>query len=59
MPTYRFFAIAPGEHIAGPPEVIECKDDREAVVKATGRLDGLPIEIWQLDRFVTRLEPKG
>jgi hypothetical protein len=59
MPTYRLYTITPDEHIQAPPAVVECEDDQAAIERAKQLLDGRAIEVWQLDRRVTRLEPKG
>jgi hypothetical protein len=58
MSSYRLYAITPDEHIQAPAEVVECVDDRAAIDHAKQLLDGRVIEVWQLDRFVTRLKPK-
>lgn len=47
VPAYRIYAIKKDGHISGPPEVIECADDREAVEKARQHLDGYDIEVWR------------
>jgi hypothetical protein len=47
-----------GRHIVQPADVIECRDDDEAIKKAKQQLDGLAIEVWHGSRLVTRLEPR-
>jgi hypothetical protein len=39
----------------GGPEVGECADDKEAVVKAMQLAGGLDVEIWDDKRLVTPL----
>jgi hypothetical protein len=61
MAQYRIYHVDPDGHISTPPEVVECQDDQEAIEKATRFVNGRDIELWERDRFVTRLpsnEPK-
>jgi hypothetical protein len=53
---YRFYSLRHGNHIAGPPEVMQCASDHEAIAHGRKLLDGLDIEIWQGARVVTRLK---
>ena len=46
MPAYRIYTIRDG-HISGPPEVIECADDEEAVEKARQQHNDRDIEVWR------------
>ena len=55
VPLYRIYSIKDG-HFAGPPVVVECSNDEQALAKAWGQLDKQDIELWQLDRLVTRLK---
>ena len=55
MPTYRIYAVGHDGHYSGPPEVVECADDREIVEKAMRTADGFAIEIWDSKRCVARL----
>ena len=57
MAFYRFFELTNDGHIARPPEVIDCKDDEQAIAQAKKRLDGRDIEIWAIGRFVTKISP--
>ena len=57
MVGYRIFAFEEDSHIVGPPVIIECESDQEAIEAAKKMLDGKALEIWQLDRRVARLEP--
>jgi hypothetical protein len=57
MPEYRIYTLIGGRQIQSPPEIVDCKDDREAIEEAKQLLDGAPIEIWQSARRVIRLEP--
>jgi hypothetical protein len=45
-------------HIAGPPTVIDCADDQEAVQAAENLVDGHALEGWDSARFVVRIESK-
>src|SRR6476660_4416404 len=33
MPTYRIFTVGCDQHFSGMPEIVECVDDNEAVIK--------------------------
>jgi predicted short-subunit dehydrogenase-like oxidoreductase (DUF2520 family) len=58
MPTYRFYTVEHDGHIADLPAIVDCHDDRTALKRAKNQyLDGKAIEVWNLQRFVTRLEP--
>ena len=46
MPTYRIYAVGRDGHFSGPPEVVDCGDDKEAVRKAMLIADGFSVEIW-------------
>ena len=39
----------------GPPQEVECADDREVVATAMQMKNGLDMEIWDHKRFVIRL----
>jgi hypothetical protein len=52
---YRFYPLKDGNRIAGPPKVVQCASDHEAIAHGRKLLDGLDIEIWQAARVVTRL----
>jgi hypothetical protein len=58
MPTYRLYALDNHEHIAGPPQIITCDTDEEAIQQAQVFVDGRALELWELERLVARLEPK-
>jgi hypothetical protein len=55
MITYRICKIGRDGRFTGPPEVVECADDAEAVDKALQLTEGLDVEIWDHKRFVARL----
>ena len=55
--TYRIYAFDGGNTIAGPPVIIECDNDGEAISQARCLLDGRDIEVWHGARCVTRLKP--
>jgi hypothetical protein len=54
---YRIYKISPDNHIAGPPDEVECASDQEAVAQAKQKLNGLAVEVWQGARIVIRLKP--
>jgi hypothetical protein len=53
--SYRTYTIGRGGHFLGGPEVVECADDKEAVVKAMQLAGGLDVEIWDDKRLVAPL----
>ena len=55
MPTYRIYAVGRDGHFSGPPEVVDCGDNKEAVRKAMLIADGFSVEIWNQKRFIARL----
>lgn len=46
-----------GNEIAGPPKILQCGSDEEAIALASTLIDGLDMEIWQRARVVIRLQP--
>ena len=57
MADYRFYTLENGNRIGGPPAILQCKSDQEAIAEARKLLDGHDIEVWQAARVVTRLRP--
>lgn len=57
MPDYRLYSMSSGNKAAGPPQIVQCASDQEAVAAGKGLLDRLDIEIWQGARVVARLKP--
>jgi hypothetical protein len=45
-------------HIAGPPKVVDCVADEEALRHARNLVDGHAIEVWDGARFIVRIESK-
>jgi hypothetical protein len=58
MTVYRIYTLDPEDHVTGPPQIIVCTDDQEAMRQARQRLDAKPIEVWDGAKRVGRLEPK-
>jgi hypothetical protein len=52
---YRLYTVDKGGHVDGPPEVFSCGNDEAAINMARYLVDGHDVELWQLDRLVTRL----
>ncbi len=59
MPAYRFYTMSTDGHIAGPPKVLDCVEDQEALRHASNLVDGHAIEVWDGARFIARIEPKS
>jgi hypothetical protein len=55
MVHYRIYTVGKDGHFGGPPEEMECADDREVVATAMQMRNGLDMEIWDHKRFVIRL----
>jgi len=61
VPHYRIYPLNPDGHIAGPPYVVECADDQEAVAKAAFAVRGKDAALWECDRIIARfpsVDPK-
>jgi hypothetical protein len=58
VPTYRVFVMLDARQILGPPTDMECDSDDDAVSRARQLLDGHDLELWQRERFITRLVRK-
>jgi hypothetical protein len=53
MPHYIY--VVDG-HISGPPHVIECTDEKEAIGKAAAQAaNGKVVELWDGTRLIVRL----
>jgi hypothetical protein len=56
MGEYRVFTVDRDAHLVSYRK-FTCKDDSEAIVWAKHLLDTSPVELWNGDRPVIRLEP--
>jgi hypothetical protein len=54
MPEYRIYFVDPSGRFQGV-EIIHCVSDQQAIAKARQYIDGHDLEVWQRDRFVTRM----
>jgi hypothetical protein len=54
MPAYRVYAISKQGRISGPPDIIECGDDQEAIGKAALLTNGKSVELWEGSRLIVR-----
>jgi hypothetical protein len=54
MLGYRIFRTTADGHILGPPDIIECTDDQEAIGKTAGLTNGKPVELWEGARLIVR-----
>jgi hypothetical protein len=57
MQHYRLYSLKNGNQIAGPPKILQCASDEEAIALASTLLDGFDMEVWQGARVVIRLPP--
>ena len=54
MPAYRVYPVTPEGQVAGPPHVLDCADDQEAIRKAAQYTNGMSVELWDGARFIVR-----
>jgi len=54
VPEYRIFFVNQERFITGPPKIIDCADDQEAIMHAKQFIDGRDIELWEKSRCVMR-----
>jgi hypothetical protein len=54
MRAYRVYVVTDDGHIVGPPHIIECSDDQEAMGKAVQYTNGKAVELWDGARFIVR-----
>jgi hypothetical protein len=57
MQEYRIYTLGKDGKIWSPPQIIECKDDDNAIAQAKKLLDGAAVEVWQTARRVIHLKP--
>jgi hypothetical protein len=57
MSHYRAYVIGRDGHFERAV-ILDCTDDDAAIESAKQLVDGHDVEIWQLDRLVTRLPSK-
>jgi hypothetical protein len=55
MLSYRVYTLDAGGHVCGPPTVLECADDGQAIAEAKALSIGLRVEVWQGSRQVAVL----
>jgi hypothetical protein len=58
MPNYRLYSTNENGRIAAPPTIIESRDDKDAIEKAREFVDVRPVEVWDKDRLLIKIEPK-
>jgi hypothetical protein len=54
--VYRVFRLDVDGRIL-QSEVLDAADDIEALCCAQSKIDGSPVELWDRDRLIARLEP--
>jgi hypothetical protein len=54
MTAYRVYFVDDTGHVAGPPKIVECADDNEALQKAKQLIDGKDLEVWEGPRLIAR-----
>jgi hypothetical protein len=56
MTVYRVYKLREDGRVSGPPHVIVCRDDEAAMREAHGMLKDHAREVWDLARFVGKIE---
>ena len=56
MSEYRVYRLAADGHIVSPPDIMDCRNDAEAIKRAHALSNGKDLEIWQGDRRVALLK---
>lgn len=57
MTVYRVYKLREDGRVSGPPHVIDCHDDEAALQEAHRLFRGHLREVWDLARFVGRIDP--
>jgi len=55
MPDYRVYSIYQGR-ISDPPEVVTCDNDEQAIERASKLKGRCPVELWQGERLVAKID---
>ena len=58
MSKYRVYEFLDDGRITEPPAEFECETDDKAIKRARRSLGNRTIEVWTLQRFVARIEPR-
>jgi hypothetical protein len=59
MTQYRVYVFDVRGHIEGPPRMLECDNDSEAILRARELMGRQPIEIWLNATRIAHLEPEN
>ncbi len=59
MPSYRLYELDAAGHIVGPPAILDCATDQEAIRQAQEKMDGLAVELWEHSRRIWRSDTKS
>jgi hypothetical protein len=57
-PKYHFYRVNQAGRRVGTPEVADCPNDDDAIMRARQILTGYVIEVCQADRIVRRVPPE-
>jgi hypothetical protein len=52
MPDYRIYRLTPEQHVGGPPEVVSCETDEQAIQHAKRLRGSEAFSLWQGGRLV-------
>ena len=58
MTAYRIYVVDREGHVTGPPYIVYCANDPEAIQQARKYVGREPVEIWLDATRIGRLEPK-
>jgi len=57
MADYRIYFLTEAGHLAGPPRIVTCDSDGEAMELATPMVDEFAAELWDGARVVGKIPP--
>lgn len=58
MTAYRLYFLSANDHIEDV-RILDCGSDQEALESAREFIDGRDLELWERDRFISRLPRVG
>ena len=59
MSGYKLYCIDGAGKISAAPEIIEAKNDGEALILARAKKLGVPCELWAGNRLVAKIPANG
>jgi hypothetical protein len=56
MIDYRIYRLNREGHITGPPKIVSCETEQDAIARAREDAGGRTVEVWAGPHFVCRIE---